>query len=118
MPTYICGNQLIREGVLQEVGDHCDTHAHNFDHTTYIPRGAARIEIIKREVVDGVETVTTQHAITLRAGLGRNWALIRAGVEHRIVAQEASTLYHCIYPHRNHTGEIVEEYDGWQKAYE
>lgn len=114
----ISGNIFIRRGELL-AGQFVETHAHNFDHTTYIPKGEVNIEKLavtetnedgtpsKFEVVDTVNKKATD---------GYNWVLIKAGVYHRIHAV-TDTTYHCIYSHRDPLGEIVEDYDGWTPAY-
>lgn len=127
MTEFVSGNVFIREGLLQEPGDVVVTHAHNFDHTTYVARGAARVEHVEPLGADGKPWADRGDgvapsdfrmiaSIEKRAGMGRNWVLIKAGAWHRITALEPSTLYHCIYSHRTPQGEIVQEYDGWQKA--
>ena len=101
---FISGNILIRPMRFEAAGDVVEGHAHNFDHTTYVVRGAIRIE------ADG-------RSVEKRAAEGHNWVLIKAGVKHRITALEDNTLGHCIYSHRTPQDEIVQHYDGWEKAY-
>jgi quercetin dioxygenase-like cupin family protein len=98
------GNLFIREMRFEKAGDVIDGHAHNFDHTTYVIRGGIRIEALGRSVEK-------------RAGAARNWVLIKAGVEHKIISLEADSLAHCIYSHRNAQGEVVQEATGWLEAY-
>ncbi len=108
---FVSGNVFIREMVFEKSGASVDGHKHNFDHTTYVVRGALRFE---RLAEDGSVT----HTIDKRASDGHNWVLIKAGVIHRITALEDNSLGHCIYSHRTSQGEIVQEYDGWQKAFD
>jgi quercetin dioxygenase-like cupin family protein len=96
------GNIFVREVPLLRAGSCIDGHAHNFDHMTYCVRGAARIE-------RGTQRVDMQ------AG---EWALIEAGVVHRITALADDTLCHCIYSHRTPQGDVVQRATGWREAYE
>lgn len=108
---YVSGNIFIRVMPFAKAGDVVDGHAHNFDHTTYCPKGALRVEKI---VVDGRVYDSTE----IRASDEFNWALIEAGVIHRITALEGDSIGHCIYAHRNPQGDVVEQYEGWMKSYE
>lgn len=98
----VTGNIFVREMPFTKAGQRVEGHAHNFDHMTYCVRGALRIER------DG-------QAVDKRAG---EWALIKAGVPHRITALENDSLGHCIYAHRTPQGEVVQKSTGWQPAYE
>lgn len=123
---YVSGNIFIREMEFPQRGDVVHGHTHNFDHTTYVVRGALQIESL-REVKPAVlddsgqlvelaqyETIRT---VVKRASDGHNWVLIRAGVCHRLTALEDRSMGHCIYSHRNGQSEIVQEYDGWTHGY-
>lgn len=107
---FVSGNIFVREMRFEKAGDVVDGHAHNFDHTTYVARGALLVESLDDagKVVRSVEK---------RAGQGLNWVLIRAGVRHRITALEDHSTGHCIYAHRTPQGEIVQEWDGWTPGY-
>jgi quercetin dioxygenase-like cupin family protein len=107
----ISGNIFIRPMEFAQAGDVVDGHAHNFDHTTYVVRGAVRIEQLGE---DGA----VLRAVEKRASDGHNWALIKAGAIHRITALDDNSLAHCIYAHRTPQGEIVQQYDGWLASYE
>lgn len=106
---YASGNIFIREMRFETKGETVVGHEHNFDHTTYVVRGGLRIERLSK---DG----EVERSVEKWAGHGFNWVLIKAGVRHRITALEDGTIGHCIYSHRTPQGEIVQEYDGWQKA--
>lgn len=100
---FISGNIFIREMRFLRAGDVVEGHAHNFDHTTYVVRGALLFS-------DGVRSIVK------RATDGHNWVLIKAGVKHSITALDDNSLGHCIYAHRTPQGDVVQEYDGWQAA--
>ena len=106
---FASGNIYVREMRFDRSGDVVQGHAHNFDHTTYVARGALLIEAL------GPDGKVAKSAVK-RAGDGRNWVLIKAEVTHRITALENGSIGHCIYSHRNPQGEIVQDYDGWQPA--
>lgn len=107
---YVSGNIFIREMEFPKAGDVVDGHTHNFDHTTYVIRGALLIEALD---ADG----QVLRATTKRASDGHNWVLIKADVCHRLTALEGNSMGHCIYSHRNGQAEIVQEYDGWKHGY-
>jgi quercetin dioxygenase-like cupin family protein len=107
---FVSGNIFIREMVFEKAGDVVEGHKHNFDHTTYVARGALLIEALD---ADG----SVIRTIEKRADMGRNFVLIRAGVCHRITALADNSLGHCIYSHRSPKGDVVEHWDGWPEAY-
>lgn len=107
---HISGNILIRPMPFERAGSVVEGHTHNFDHTTYVVRGAVSVE---RLAADG----SVDKVITKRASDGYNYVLIKAGVKHRLTALEDNTLAHCIYAHRNPQGDVVQEYDGWGPGY-
>jgi quercetin dioxygenase-like cupin family protein len=107
----VSGNILIRPMEFESAGKTVDGHAHNFDHTTYVVRGALRIEQLDADTGEVVRTADK------KASDGQNWVLIRAGAVHRITALEDNSLGHCIYSHRNPQGDIVQVCEGWGEAY-
>lgn len=124
---FVSGNIFVREMRFTRAGDVVQGHVHNFDHTTYVAKGALRVEllrIVKEAVLNAhnVEVEPAQYevmrAVEKSASDGRNWVLIKAGAVHRITALTDGALGHCIYSHRTAQGEIVEEFDGWGPAYE
>lgn len=108
---YASGNIFIREMRFEKAGDIVDGHTHNFDHTTYVAKGALQIDKLD---ADG----NVIKSIIKRALDGYNWVLIEAGVCHRLTALEDNSMGHCIYAHRDPQGEIVQAYDGWTPGYE
>ena len=109
---YVSGNIAIRQMVFTEKGKVVDGHAHNFDHTTYIAKGIIQVELLD----DGGSVVRT---VVKDASKGFNWILIQAHKIHRLTClSDGGALGHCIFPHRSYDGQIVEEYDGWEEAYE
>lgn len=110
MAEFISGNIFIREMLFGDIGFVVDGHTHNFDHTTYIVRGAVRIEQLD---ADG----SVVRTIDKRATDGHNWVLIKAAVKHRLTALEPHSLGHCIYSHRNGQADVVQDYDGWTQGY-
>jgi hypothetical protein len=107
---FISGNIFVREMRFDRIGQDRGGHKHNFDHTTYVVRGAIRVEHLAD---DG----SVLRAVEKRATDGRNWVLIRAHAAHRVIALEADTVAHCIYSHRDPQGEVVQAWDGFTPAY-
>ena len=123
---FVSGNVYIREMAFVKAGDTHVGHFHNFDHTTYVVRGAIKIEQLQVVVpavldADGIETTPAKFEVVRtmekKASQGHNWVLILAKAYHRITALEDDTMAHCIYAHRNPQGEVVQEYDGWHDGY-
>lgn len=108
---FVSGNIYIRPMTFKAAGECVDGHAHNFDHTTYIVRGAVRVE----QLDDAGKVI---RAIDKQGGVAQCWVLIRAGVKHRLTALADATVAHCIYAHRTPQGEVVQGFDGWTPAYE
>lgn len=104
----VSGNIFIREMILKE-GDVVNGHTHNFDHTTFVPKGSVKIEILDE---DGNPKTT----VVKKAGF-RNWVLIKANACHRLTALEDDTVCHCIYSHNTPQDEISQVYTGWEDAY-
>jgi hypothetical protein len=100
------GNVFIRANKLAKAGDLTAGHTHNFDHTTIIFKGAVRITA---KLPNGTEIVREADAPA--------HFLIRAEVTHEIVATADDTEYWCVYSHRTHQGDVVQDYDGWADAY-
>lgn len=101
---YKSGNIFIRAPVLPlSKGQVVDGHKHNFDHTTYIKAGAARIELLdvaSFDVTDAPAVFTVVASKIIHATDEINWMLIMKGRFHRITALEDGTMYHCIFSHK------------------
>lgn len=108
---YVSGNIFIREMGFAKAGDVVEGHTHNFDHTTYIVRGAIQIESLNED--GSVKQSTIKRAVN-----GHNWVLIKKDVKHRLTAMEDGSMGHCVYAHRDPQGEVVQAYDGWMLGYE
>lgn len=133
---FLSGNIFIREMRFAKAGDVVEGHKHIFDHTTYVYRGKLRIEKLD-------EAGLVVQSVVKGGGEPMNWALIKAGVRHRITALEDDSIGHCVYSHRvpqalvDHQGkdpefdsllaelcqmaetkfgQIVQVYEGWQEA--
>ena len=90
---HALGNIFIRPMELDAVGSTIDGHTHNFDHVTYVVRGAVKFEKLD---ADG----NVLQTIVKRASDGYNYVLIKAEAKHRITSLEANSLAHCVYAHR------------------
>jgi hypothetical protein len=100
------GNVFIRPNTLAKAGDVTLGHTHNFDHTTILFKGKFRI-VAKLE--NGQEIVREAEAPA--------HFLIRAHVRHEITALSDNTVYWCVYSHRDHQGEVVQQFEGFTEAY-
>ncbi len=106
MTEFAAGNIFVRPNPLPKAGDRVLGHKHNFDHVTYIVKGAVHIRAVKP---DGT--------VIVRDFAAGQFCLIKAEVEHEITATTDDTLFHCIYAHRTSQGEVVQDYTGWEPAY-
>lgn len=88
-------------------GDVCSGHKHNFDHTTFVIKGAVHMV-----ASDDAGTVLWEK--TFKAG---EWVLIKAEILHEITALEEDTLFNCVYSHRTPQGDVVQECNGFDDAY-
>ena len=122
---YVSGNIFVREMAFEKAGDSHVGHSHNFDHTTYVVRGAIKIEQLQVVVpavldADGIETTPAEfgviRTIEKKASQGHNWVLILAKAYHRLTALEDNSMGHCIYSHRSAQGEVVQQWEGWDYA--
>lgn len=84
-------------------GDVVMGHKHNFDHMTYVPRGAFEVLVLKPTAmhISGwpAETEVARRAI-VRATDDQNWIHIARGEFHLLRALEDGSFYHCIYAYR------------------
>ena len=99
---------------LEKAGDEVEGHAHNFDHTSIVLRGAARFEAT---LPDGRVLSIDKYAPDDEHGDKQCHVLIKAGVRHKITALADNTIVWCVYAHRTPQGDVVQSYNGWEDAY-
>lgn len=113
----VSGNIFIRRNRLAKVGDFIKGHKHNFDHTSFVYKGAVKVELLSP--IDGV-TYKSIHPspyfadkIILEDGykFGPHHFFCRARVHHLITALADDTEFDCVYAHRNGANEIVQTYE-------
>lgn len=102
---WASGNIYIRKNLLPAAGDRVDGHKHNFDHTTIVFTGA--VHVTAR--LPGGEVIERDFAAP-------DHFLVRADVEHLIVATESGTEFWCVYSHRAPQGDVVQAWTGWEDA--
>ena len=107
LPELALGNIYVRPNHLAKVGDRLAGHRHNFDHVTLVTQGAIHIDAT---LPDG-----TTRQLDLDAG---GFCVIKAEVLHAITATAAHTEFLCIYAHRDPQGRVVQEFTGWEEAYQ
>lgn len=105
MTEWVSGNIFIRPNRLERAGDRTDGHCHNFDHTTIVFKGAVHVKATYQDgSIREADFVAPAHF------------LVRKDVMHEITATEPSTVFWCVYSHRNPQGDVVQVYDGWHDA--
>ncbi len=100
------GNIYIRPNVLKVKGDSVEGHTHSFDHTTIFFKGSF---LVKAKLKNG-ETIEKNFEAPAHC-------LIKADVEHEIIAKEDDSIFWCVYSHRTPQGDIVQEFTGWEDSY-
>lgn len=103
-PEFVSGNIFVRPNAGVE-GDVVAGHTHNFDHTTLFQRGRFAV---KATYPDG--------RVLQREFTAPDFCLIRAEVTHEIRFLEDGEFW-CVYAHRDPQGRVVQQYTGWEKAY-
>lgn len=110
---WVSGNIFIRPMRMLARGEVIEGHAHNFDHTTIVFRGAA---IIRGELPDGT-IIEREFKPPSPDWAGPSHALIKADVKHTITATEDGTMVWCVYAHRDPQGQVWQKFTGWEEAY-
>lgn len=102
----VSGNIFIRPNPMEK-GHSTGAHCHNFDHTTFVCVG--RVRVIARK--DGQVHWEAEFDAP-------DYFLVEADVEHEIIALEDGTVFWCLYSHRDvQTGEVIQQYNGYDAAY-
>jgi hypothetical protein len=108
---YASGNIFLRRVQLAKAGDVLHGHTHNFDHTTFVVRGAVRVVAtceggcMKPKVQDFGEGQEFRHFL-----VQKHWT-------HEITALTDDVEFYCIYSHRTPQGDVVQDATGWREAY-
>lgn len=71
-------------------------HAHSFDHASLLVQGRVKVQI------EGEEWKEFQ---------APTFIVIRANLNHRIVALENDTIWYCVFAMRDFEGQVVSQYD-------
>lgn len=124
MAEWIRGPLKFRSNMLENVGDEVTFHSHDYSHVTFVKTGAARVEksLLRVDAAGNIMRDDEEQPIIVmvlakifRSPLGH--LNIEANSYHKCIAIEPHTEIWCVFPHRNYKGEIVEDYAGWDKAY-
>lgn len=103
---WVSGNVFIRPMKFEKAGDKRDGHEHNFDHTTIVFRGSVH-----------VTARTPDGSVIERDFKAPAHFLVKADVHHEITALQDDTEAWCVYAHRTSQGDVVQDYTGWEGAY-
>lgn len=119
---WISGNIFIRPlgGIVAfEQNKICAGHTHNFDHTSIFFNGKWRVRKWQPVVnEDGSPTGGWVQSVMIERE-GPFHLLIEANAKHEFTyLSEGIGKAWCVYSHRTPQGDVVQEYTGWQKAYE
>lgn len=95
-------------------GEVIEAHAHNFDHVTTCRTGSLLIEAL---TADGLVYAEKMLYAASDEHPDEFYAVIKAGVRHRLTAKSPNTRYDCMYAHRNAQGDVVQQATGWDKSY-
>lgn len=121
---YASGNIFIRPNRLRK-GESCEEHMHEFDHTTFFVRGQFRALRFERAMRSPIEYATDKSGNPVwllrddRVFSAGQWCLIQKNMLHKFECLSDEGEFACIYAHRDpQSGEVVQDYNGWSKAYE
>lgn len=128
MAEYQSGNLFIRDmesmTARHEAGWKMSGHAHNFDHNTLIAQGRYRCRswgVLVNGFGDArlnEDGTPMLHLISdVERGAG-SVLFIDRNMHHDFECVEGPGLILCLYSHRDpQTGDVVQEYNGWTRAY-
>lgn len=111
MPEVHYGNIFVRTSGKMRRGDKVPGHTHNFDHVTFFRSGSF---LVKAQLPDGRVIEREFGAVNHMNG---DFVHIGRDIDHEFSALEDGSEYVCIYSQRNHLGEVVPTYEGWEPAY-
>lgn len=124
MAEFASGPLYIRTMDHLPKGRVIDGHRHNFAHVTLVIRGRVKVtkrgEIVKttgEQIMDG-EGKPLLMVLGIREFGPGVPILIAAECHHEIEVLEDDTAVWCQFTHRDPvTGGVVQEYNGWERAY-
>ncbi len=106
---YVDGPTFNREMVLERKCHALEGHAHNYDHITFVNRGAVLL-YVRPPGDEGWKFVDRYER--------GDFFTTRAYLEHRIKAAVDGTIYTCVFVHRDFgSAETVAEYNANPAAY-
>jgi len=121
---YQAGNCFVRP-------NHCDKgqkiteHMHEFSHCTFFYAGSFDAKAWHHAVDEHGEWLKTDDGKDVwvlkfdRVFSAGQWCLIEPNVKHEFTSREDGSSFACIYSHRDPQSEdVVQDYNGWIKAYE
>lgn len=106
---FTAGNIHIRKNI-GTVGDQTGGHTHNFDHVTIVFKGKVHVSAWRPGPDNTKIPVAEQDFDT------GSYFLVKADVCHDITFIEDGEFW-CVYSHRDPQGEVVQEHNGWLRAY-
>ncbi len=112
---YQVGNIFMRPNPCK-AGGVVDEHHHNFDHVTFFVKGKFRGK--RWRELTAADSSKSWLLVSDRIFSAGQWCLIEKNVKHSFEALEDGELC-CCYSHRDpQSHEVVQDYNGWDKAYE
>lgn len=111
------GNLYIRKMKFANAGDYMEGHQHTFDHVTTIFKG--KVLVVYKSAKDGVigARVVSAPDHAKQSVRGEGYVTIKKDVHHLIIALEPNTEAWCMFAHRDHHGEVVQDFRGEDFAY-
>lgn len=98
---------------------------HEFDHTTFFVRGQFRALRFERALNQRLEPLADPNGDPVwllrddRIFSSGQWCLIQKDMLHRFECLSDEGEFACIYAHRDpQSREVVQNFNGWSKAYE
>ena len=109
------GNIFVRTMHFSKAGEVVQGHEHYFDHVTLVFSGGVRIRYRIGGTVEGEREFWAPHMIAEDGQ--ESLVLIKDNVCHEFTALADNTHCWCVYSHRDPDGTVVENFNGWMKAY-
>lgn len=119
---YQAGNIFLRPNRMVAGQTH-EEHMHEFDHVTFFVQGQFRArrwrqaldKNLQPVIADGEKVWVLQDDRIFSAG---QWCLIEKNVRHLFECLTEG-MFCCCYAHRDpQSHEVVQDFNGWMKAYE
>lgn len=107
MSREIFGQFAIWHNYIERKGQGIPGHKHHFDHVMVVRKGA--VDIVIEKPTGGKSDIHLEE--------GGKVNVLKDDL-HTVIATKDHTLTECWFFHRDHEGNVVPDYNGWNYPYE